>query len=78
MDQGTELVTCGIGCPMQGHSREDSSVTQTHSGSPADILWLQEDVKDGKSQAVDGCLEAGIEGRLEEPAPSSQPPLRAS
>lgn len=41
MAQGTELVTCGMGCPVQGYNREDSSVTQTHSGSPD---WLQEDV----------------------------------
>lgn len=44
MARGTELVTCRMGCPVQGYSREDSSVTQTHSGSPADIHWLQEDV----------------------------------
>lgn len=30
----SELVTCVMGCPVQGYSREDSS--RTHSGSPAD------------------------------------------
>lgn len=38
------------------------------------VSWEE---RDGERQPLDSCLEAGMEGRLEETAPSFQLPSRA-
>lgn len=73
----SELVTCVMGFPcrgtagrtVQGHIQEALQISPVSPLATGRITVCWEE-RDGERQALDGCLEAGMEGRLEETASS--------
>lgn len=73
----SELVTSVMGCPSrgtagrtaQGHIQEALQISPV-SPLAAGRITVSWEERDRERQALDGCLEAGVEGRLEETAPS--------